>query len=350
MKIERHLFAGFRFLLVALVVAVFACPGATPADRSPVAEFPAFIPFPVSTEGVAVDKFGNVYVSVRDGNRGKIWKFTPPGEQSVFADIGVAMAAGLAVDAEGDVYIAMAVGVDRGVYRINRHGHLVRLPGTEQIVFANALAFDHRGNLYVTESYSMDSPPAYGPGGIWRIPQRGEAELWLRDDLLTGIGAVLGYPVGANGIAFYHGDLYVVNTDKGNVVRIPVKPDGSPGLPDVWAVLQEVPGSPMAGSPFPVLGDGLALDVHGNIYVAVVSRSAIVRINADDKSQETIAALFTGTPLDTPASLAFGTGKGGRKSLFVANLGWLATINPGPSWPGPGLVKIEAGVPGLPLP
>ena len=102
----------------------------------------------------------------------------------------------------------------------------------------------------------------------------------------------------------------------------------------------------------PPLGDGLALDVHGNVYVALAAQCAIVRIDADDRSQETIAALLFDpqnplfAPFDFPTSLAFGTGKGGRESLFVAGLGWLGSFGfPGP---GPGLVKIEVGVPGLP--
>ncbi len=338
-------------LVLATAMGAFVCPGSGTIPDGPAADFPAFIPFNVVAEGVAVDKLGNVFVSVREGARGTIWKFAPGGKKSFFADIGTATAGGLAIDAPGEVYVAMAEGQDRGVYRVGRNGKSVRLSGTEQIVFANALAFDPRGILYVTESYSMDSPPEYGQGGIWRIPPNGEAELWLRDDLLTGVGAVLGYPVGANGIACYQGDLYVVNTDKGLLLRIPIRRDGGPGQPEVWAELQEIPGSPLAGSGFPVLGDGLALDVHGNVYVALVSRLAIVRINRIDKSQETVADLFTtGTPLDTPASLAFGTGKGARESLFVTNLGWMAGIIQGPQWPGPGLVKIEAGVPGMPLP
>ncbi len=335
----------FPRLLLAFAIGTLACLSAWAAAEGPVADFPLFTPVgPGKVEGVAVDKVGNVYVAVGEGEWVRIRKFSPAGEQSTFTDLGIGESSGLAVAANGDVYAAVAVGAGRGVYRVSRDGNAVRLPGTGQIVFANALAFDQRGNLFVTESYSITGG-GYGQGGIWRIPRGGEAELWLRDELLTGVN-VLGYPVGANGIAFYHGDLYVVNTDKGLVVRIPVRPDGSPGQPDVWAELQDP--NPVPG--FPVMGDGLALDVLGNVYVAVVSRNAIVRINASDKSQETIAALFAGTPLDTPASLAFGTGKGGRTNLFITNLGWMSVIVPGPSWPGPGLVKIDAEIPGLPLP
>lgn len=122
------------------------------------------------------------------------------------------------------------------------------------------------------------------------------------------------------------------------------------------ATLQEVPESPLYKASLPVCGDGLVLDVHGNVYVAVLTRSAVVGINAQTLSQETIAAFQTVShgsvpyaPLDFPASLFFGTGKGERQNLFVTNLGLGKVFVPPLPWPGPGLVKIDAGVPGRPI-
>jgi len=301
-----------------------------------------------------VDKVGNVFVSLgaSTGPRGAILKFTPSGEKSVLVDFGTPGALGLAVDADGDVYVARNIAPNNGVYRVDRHGRAVRLPGTEQIALPNALAFDNRGNLYVTETYSINpSSGEFDQGGIWKIPPRGSAQLWLRDDLLTGLGPTLfPYPVGANGIAFYHGDVYVINTDKALVVRVSVRHNGRPGQPEVWKQVVDMPEWAFYGSPFiPLMLDGLALDVHGNVYIAVPSRAAIVRINADDLSQETLAA-YPVDPLDAPLSVAFGTGKGERESLFISNGGISGTIVPWMTWPGPGLVKIEVGIPGLPLP
>jgi len=54
-------------------------------------------------------------------------------------------------------------------------------------------------------------------------------------------------------------------------------------------------------------------------------------------------------PFDFPASLFFGTGKGERTNLFVTNLGLGKVRVPPLPWAGPGLVKIDAGVPGRPL-
>lgn len=329
--------------------------------------FPQFTPLDASQgefpEGVAVDKIGNVFLSIggSTGPRGAILKFTPSGEQSVLVDFETPGTTGIAVDADGDVYVARSIAPNNGVYRVDRHGGIVRLPGTEQIIFPNALAFDDRGNLFVTETYSFDPPlvpcangfaPAFGRGGIWRIPKRGSAELWLRDELLTGLVPTLfPHPVGANGIGFYRGELYVINTDKALVVRLTVNNNGLPSIPTVWKEVADVPESIFYGNPFiPLLLDGLSMDVQGNVYIAVPSRAAVIRINADDLSQETVIAFPNSLLPDAPLSLAFGTGKGERTSLFVSNGGISAMIVPGLPWTGPGLLKIDVGIPGLPLP
>ena len=366
---ERRSRLAVGWWTLLLPIALFALalqPGGPLAARS-AGMFPDFITMPgVSPRGVAVDKIGNVFVSVSQGPKILIWQYTPDGVgPTLLADMGVGTIGGLMVTAEGDLYVAMAAGdlSARGVWRMDRRGRIERLPGSETIFFANGLAFDEVGTLYVTESVTPNAvPPATqtGKGSIWRIQRGGQAELWWRDELLRGTGA-LPNPVwiGANGIAYHHDTLYVTNTEQGTVLRIPVLEDGSRGVPDVWS-LQPVPESPLRPY-FPPMGDGVVLDVHGNLYVAVLTHSAVVRINPEDLCQETVA-VFTGVspvgappdaPLDFPASLFFGTGKGERQNLFVTTLG-NGRLLPPPldqlfPWFGPGLVKIDAGVPGEPL-
>jgi streptogramin lyase len=359
METRRSKLTGRWWML--LPIALFELAVQTGGTASAAGLFPDFIPMSGATRGVAVDKTGKVYVSVGQGSGSSehiLVSSLPPrgGEVSLVADVGQGTIGGLTVTANGDLYVAMAAGLDRGVWRVDREGQIELLPGSDQIFFANGLAFDDRGTLYVTESVSM-GPSGPGQGGIWRIPPGDVAELCLRDALLTGTGA-LGQPVpiGANGIAYYHGSLYVTNTEKGTVLRLPVRPDSTVGPPEVWATLQDVPESPLYKAPLLVGGDGLVLDVHGNLYVAVLTRSAVVRIDAQTRSQETVAAFqvvphgsVPSAPLDFPASLFFGTGKGERQSLFVSNLGLGKAAVPPLPWSGPGLVKIDAGVPGDPL-
>ena len=92
-----------------------------------------------------------------------------------------------------------------------------------------------------------------------------------------------------------------------------------------------------------------ALNAHCILRVASPSRLAVLRMNAADRSQGTLA-VFPQAPLDGPFSLAFGTGMGERENLFVTGSGLVGALVPGLPWPGPGLVKLEIGIPGLPLP
>lgn len=270
--------------------------------------FPSYIAFDRAqgevAEGVAVDKLGNVYVSIGGSGprRAEIWKFTPAGEKSVLIDFGTPGVLGLTADATGNVYVARNIAPSNGVFRVSSDGQAIRLPGTEQIVLPNSLAFDPEGNLFVTETFSFDPPltpyaytnyiaPAFGRGGIWRIPPQGTAELWLRDDLLSGTGSLaflLPYPCGANGIGYFENALYVANTERGLVLRIPVLPDGGPGTIETVAQVPD-PDPTYLSSFGPPVPDGLALDSQGNIYVPVINRHAVIRINADGKAWTTLA-------------------------------------------------------------
>jgi len=270
--------------VLAIVSTITALPVRIQANES---TFPSFVNFEGQPEGVIVDNNGSVYVSVR-ASSDQLWKVSPSGETILLADLGEpgGGAGGLAVDAIGNIYMARAV-ANQGVYRISTDGSVNLLPGTEQIVFPNGLTFDQQGSLYVTETFSAGSSiDSFGEGGIWRICKGQTAQLWLRDELLTGLPpSLFPFPVGANGIGFYNGDIYVINTDKALIVRVSVQPDGSPGQPKIWKQVEDVPESPLYNSPsFPVLLDGLAIDANGNVYVAVISRNAIVRISARDRS------------------------------------------------------------------
>jgi sugar lactone lactonase YvrE len=283
-------------------------------------------------EGLAIDKVGNMFVSIAP--LAQLWRIPPRSTEPVpFGSVsgftpgeGFGLL-GLAVDAPGNVFAAMSSQNPEanGVWRFDRRtGAETRLPGTDQIVLPNGLAFDKRGNLYVADSRL---------GAIWRVPPHGAAELWLHHELLEGIGS-LGIFVGANGIAYRHGSLFVANTEKFNLLEIKVRRDGSPGEPRVVADF-EPPAAP----------DGLALDAHGNVYVALISASTIVKVSPDS-GVEVVAA---GDPLDWPSSLAFGTGKGQRKQLFAVNFS-IGEMFGAPPGPGPGVLRINAGVPGMPLP
>jgi sugar lactone lactonase YvrE len=151
---------------------------------------------------------------------------------------------------------------------------------------------------------------------------------------------LLPYPCGANGIGYFGNALFVANTERGLILRIPVLPNGGPGPVETVAQVPDPdPGFLAFGPPVP---DGLALDLQGNIYVPVINRHAVIRINADGKAWTTLATMAD--RLDAPASLAFGTTLAERTRLFVTSLSMV------PGFAGPSLIKIDAGIPGWPLP
>lgn len=275
-------------------------------------------------EGVAVDKRGDVFVSItplgriekvdRDGSRSTLAQIVPPGSGN-----GVV---GLAVDAPGNVYAAVATldVATSGVYKVARDGSFTRLPGTEEIVFPNGVTLDKRGNIYVSDTIL---------GAVWRIPASGEpAERWFRSDLLEGDGSFgLGFPLGANGIAFRHDEIVVGNTEFGRLVTIEIEPDGSAGAS---SVLAEDPA---------LLGiDGITFDVHGNVWAAVIAQSTIVSVSPSGAVTTVVTAA---DGLDWASSIAFG--KNG--DLWAVNF----AIGP-PGGPGPALLRLEVGVKGQPLP
>jgi len=284
-----------------------------------------------NTEGMAIDRVGAIYVSVSP--LGDLWRIPPGSTQPEpfghvdgivpSRDFGML---GLAVDVFGNVYAAVqSANPDAvGVWRFDRGtGNATRLPGTESIAIPNGLAFDKHMDLYVTDSFT---------GAIWRIPWGGSAQVWLQDPALTGDGS-LGLFLGANGIAYRNGLFTVTNTERRSVVQIP-KIGGQPGPISVLTNL------PPGDNP-----DGVAMDVHGDAFIAMNLQNAIGEVHPDGS----LDVVASGDPLDFPSSIAFGTACGGRTKLFGVNfsIGEIFGLPPGP---GPGVFWLDAGVPGLPVP
>ena len=161
------------------------------------------------------------------------------------------------------------------------------------------------------------------------------AELWLQHPLLApppGKVRIPGVPMaiptpGANGLGFYGGDLYVASSGQGIIVRIPLRPNGRAGTPVVRFRH--------------VFGDDFAFDIRGNLYVTTDPQNTLVRIGP--ASDTTVLATIA-DGLSGPSAAAFGTRPGDRTTLYVTDLSYFSPVK------RPGLLKLDVGVPGLPLP
>jgi sugar lactone lactonase YvrE len=349
---------GPAALLLAAVVAITACdtgPVAVPGDAdaagvdgltarhaaalaiSP-AEVVAFDPavgeYP---EGIAVSSGGGIYVGLT--GLGEIRRIDGDGAMTPVAtiplesgDLGVL---GLTFSSQGILYAAVVSSNPsaHGVWRIDRQGQATHVPGTEVLAFPNDLAFDRRGDLYITDS---------ALGAVWRLARDGSVSLWTQDPLLEGTGDFgLGIPIGANGVAFVPGRaggggekggqgglagrLLVANTEVGQLVEIGVLPDGSAGASRV-----------VAASPVLIGLDGIAADPHGRVYGAVNVGNAVVVVNTQEGTVQAVAE-----GLDFPAGLAFGTTGAYRHSLFVTNFALINEVDP-----SPGVVRLDLPPPG----
>ncbi|MDN5865272.1 MAG: Ig-like domain-containing protein [Gammaproteobacteria bacterium] len=304
----------------------------------PLALDPASGEFP---EGITVDASGNIYYSLAP--RGEVWRATPDGDLALWAALdpnlpqGAQGALGLAIDSDGEVYAAlMACNADgcngtHGVWQIQSQGNMVKLPGTVNIAWPNALAMGPDGELYVSDSLG---------GAIWVVRRQAgggfaPAEIWIQDAALQGNGALgLGAPIGANGVAYAPGrnEVLVANTEKGLILAIPIQPDGTAG-----AIETVAQGAAL------ISVDGIAVDRYGDVLALTVARvgaggpepvSQLLRVDRDSGEVEVLVA---GGPLFFSTSLAFGRLSGSTETIFVANWAVLAPmfgLTPAPSITG----------------
>ena len=296
-------------------------------------EFPPAAPGD-SPEGIAIDKRGNMYVSNTRGpnrNINEILKVNPDGSYFIYATLpgpGLGHATGIVTDKNGNVYVAFYTYGDlsrNGVYKIGKDGIPERLSGSETMGRPNALTFDSKGNLYCTSSLEEDSE--FG-GAIWRFGKENTFVRWFMHEYLDGgPHAAAGALVGANGIAFYPPNkLYVANTFQSSISFITIGKSG------------EAIGIEWSKSDFLLMNiDGIAVDVHENIYGAIpVSTISnflpaelapppmppVVMLNPNSQEVIPIVSIEDANKFNTPTSLVFGTGGAwDRKSIYVANAG-----------------------------
>ncbi|MBI5387741.1 MAG: SMP-30/gluconolactonase/LRE family protein [Verrucomicrobia bacterium] len=282
-------------------------------------------------EGVAVDCRDNIFVSLP--LTGEIRKVAPDGTETSFAQLP-AMVAGLTVEADGNVFVGVSPvppnPAQHGVWKITPAGAAALFAQLPPDTLVNDVVFDAQGVLFATDSIG---------GRIYRLSATGQATVWLADPLLVGAPNPQpphpAFPIGANGLVFVGTNAFVCNTDFGTVVRVPVNPDSSAGNAEVFTGDARLGGA-----------DGLKADVQGNLYVANVIQSLIVRVTPQ-RQFEVLASALDG--LDSPSSLCFGRTPAQRTTLYLVNYATISASIPGGN-PKPSLMQMRVDTPGLVLP
>jgi gluconolactonase len=155
---------------------------------------------------------------------------------------------------------------DRTVMRLEKDGSRTVLsagaPDGKRFSGPNDIAVTRDDAVYLTDNDfglrgAGRSPDKQMPNGVWRIKD-GESRLVLGADVLGGI---------PNGIAFSPDERYLYLTALQKMMRYEVRPDGSLGAGKLFT---EGPG----------IGDGMKVDVLGNVYSTSGAGPGIVRITA----------------------------------------------------------------------
>jgi gluconolactonase len=240
-------------------------------------------------EGVAVHRDGSVWCG---GERGQIYRISADGSsmEQVASTGGYCL--GMAFDRDDNLYVCDLK--HQAVMKVDVKSDTTDTFATDAddrgLKIPNFPVFDDAGRLYVSDSHAFKEP---GPG-IFRFDPDGKGELWYAEPMNFANGLALS-PDGRY--------LYVSETFGNTVSRIWIEDDGSAGAREEVASL---PG---------VLPDGLAFDVHGNLYIACYEPSQVLHMALDGA----VACLIGDEEAHLfchPTNLAFRDG-----TLFTTNLG-----------------------------
>jgi sugar lactone lactonase YvrE len=332
---DRRHGVGAGFWPILLVVALLAASAATAngaAGHTSRVHTLALFSFAAgqTPENLAIDRDGSIYVSLAYAST--ISRLSPSGAstQLVVPTRG-GIVAGVAIDHPADaldIAVRSRSAAAAGIWQIPLADFastvaLRRLAPLPTSAFPNGMSFDVHENLYVADS---------ALGCIWRI-RHGEswAEVWSSNALLAPSGAAYhGFPVpGANGVHPWGQALYVSNTSRSTIIRIPISADGHAGAPAVR--FRGVQGA-----------DDFAFDVAGNLYVAADPLNEILRVAPSGRV--TTLATKAVDRLDNPTAVAFGTQAADRQVLYITNAAYFS------AHPRPSVELLPVGITGAEVP
>jgi streptogramin lyase len=249
--------------------------------------------------------------------------------------------AGMAMDADGDLYIADMNGrVDHVDPKTGEQDVYATIPtGTNTAVtdMPTFVTFDRLGNLYVGD--------AGGEPIVWRIPPGGgEAEPWFVDPRLAGsFGAsVLGLAVDPSGENLY---IAAGNQQPGvSVYRLPLASPDAAHLEEFHRY-NDVVSTPCEPTPTPAFAScvlpqalgagGIAFGASGKLYVVFLSKNQLSILRPDGSEELRFPSAEDNARLDVPLCGPFDLAFDGHGSLLVSNGGdatWGDTPNHQP-WP-----------------
>jgi sugar lactone lactonase YvrE len=215
----------------------------------------------------------------------------PPAGSTPPPITGAPVVTGVVRAEDGTVYVNYAAGTAAltGVWALRPGRAPHRLAALPAGSFPNGLALDEEhGDLYVANGV---------PGSVWRVPvDGGPATVWA-----SGRPLALVSLLGANGIKVHDGAVWVTNTDRATLLRIPVTSTGTAGpIRTVASGLTGVDDFTFTGRGDTVLA---ALNVPNEVTLVRADGTHTVVLTGDDGLQNpTAVAVWGDTVLVTSAA------------------------------------------------
>jgi putative intracellular protease/amidase len=281
--------------------------------------------FPVNTflENIAVNAQGDIFVTSYE--EGKIYQVSE-GIYKEFANVK-GNAAGIAFDRDGNLLIAGAhekTASDKiqTVFQIDKNGSVEPLVSIADAIFLNGLTYLNDNRYLIADAYK---------GVVWEVDVTAKtAHVWLEHEWLKRLDTANPFPA-INGVKIYGNALYASNTQRQQVICIPLTSDYTPGIPEVFVTNVHL--------------DDFAFDMHGNLYGTTHVYNSAVRISRDGQVT-TIAKAAQGMTGNT--ALAFGRTSDDRTSVYVTTNGGMS-LPPATGVEPAKVVRLDVGIEGLVL-